>query len=367
MDGADIVTALRAVLPEDCLLTREEERRPYECDGLTAFRRLPQLVALPRTDEQVRQVLITCNRLGVPLVARGSGTGLSGGATPHEQGVLLSCARMNRILDIDPLARVARVEPGVANLRISDAAAAHGLVLRPRSLLPGRLLDRRQCRGKLRRRALPQVRAHRAQRAGGARLHHRRRTPRTGQPRRRCPRARPAGPHDRLRGPPDDRHGSDGEADSAAAVRTSRHGLVRRRARCRGCRGGRDRRRHHSRGPGDDGPQGHRGRGAVRAGRLRPERGRDPAGRVGRHARGGCRAGGRNRARAARAAAPRRCACRAPRPSGCASGRAARTPFRPPGASRPTTTAWTAPCRAGTWGGYWRRSARWRRATAWDA
>jgi len=131
MDGVDIATALRAVLPEDCVLTREEERRPYECDGLTAFRRLPRLVALPRTEEQVRQVLLTCNRLGVPLVARGSGTGLSGGATPHEQGVLLSCARMNRILDIDPLARVARVEPGVANLRISDAAAVHGLYYAP--------------------------------------------------------------------------------------------------------------------------------------------------------------------------------------------------------------------------------------------
>src|SRR5262249_41868058 len=131
MNGMDIATTLRAVLPEDCLLTREEERRPYECDGLTAFRRLPQLVALPRTDAQVREVLLACSRLGVPLVARGSGTGLSGGATPHEQGVLLSCARLNRILEIDPVGRTARVEPGVPNLKVSEAAAAHGLYYAP--------------------------------------------------------------------------------------------------------------------------------------------------------------------------------------------------------------------------------------------
>jgi glycolate oxidase len=131
MNGADIAAALRAVLPADCVLTREEERRPYECDGLTAFRRLPQVVVLPRTAEQVRQVLAACNRLGVPLVARGSGTGLSGGATPHPQGVLLSCARMNRILEIDPLGRTARVEPGVPNLRVSEAAAPYGLYYAP--------------------------------------------------------------------------------------------------------------------------------------------------------------------------------------------------------------------------------------------
>src|SRR5207248_10084411 len=131
MPKADIAAALRTVLPADCLLWREEDRRPYECDALTAFRRLPALVALPRTEEQVRQVLRTCSRLGTPVVARGAGTGLSGGSTPHEEGVLLSCARLNRILTIDPLERIARVEPGVPNLRVSEAAAAHGLYYAP--------------------------------------------------------------------------------------------------------------------------------------------------------------------------------------------------------------------------------------------
>ena len=188
MDDADIATALRALLPEDCVLTRQEERRPYECDGLTAFRRLPQVVALPRTEEQVRQVLLTCNRLGVPLVARGSGTGLSGGATPHAQGVLLSLARMNRILDIDPLARIARVEPGVRNLRISEAAAAHGLYYAPDPS------SQVAC----------SIGGNVAENSGGvhclkygltvhnvlarARLHHRRRAPRARQPRRAMPR-----------------------------------------------------------------------------------------------------------------------------------------------------------------------------------
>jgi glycolate oxidase len=131
MTGADIGAALRAVLPQDSVLSGVEERRPYECDGLPAFRELPAVVALPRTDAEVRAVLITCSRLGVPVVARGSGTGLSGGATPHPQGVLLSLARMNRVLEIDPRNRLARLEPGIANLQVSQAAAAYGLYYAP--------------------------------------------------------------------------------------------------------------------------------------------------------------------------------------------------------------------------------------------
>jgi glycolate oxidase len=130
-DATDIARALRAVLPADCLLERAEERRPYECDGLTAFRSVPAVVVLPRTDEEVRRTLLTCHRLKVPLVARGSGTGLSGGATPHPSGVLLSCARMSRILEVDPINRIARVEPGVPNLKVSEAAAPHGLYYAP--------------------------------------------------------------------------------------------------------------------------------------------------------------------------------------------------------------------------------------------
>jgi glycolate oxidase len=131
MQEPDIVAALRAVLPEACVLARAEERRPYECDGLPVYRELPAVVVLPHTEAQVHAVLAACSRLKVPLVARGSGTGLSGGATPHPQGVLLSCARMNRVLEVDPVNRIARLQPGVPNLKVSEAAAPHGLYYAP--------------------------------------------------------------------------------------------------------------------------------------------------------------------------------------------------------------------------------------------
>ncbi len=131
MSQSEIATVLRKVLPPDSVLWRDEELRPYECDGLSAFRRKPMLVVLPRTEEEVRQVLVTCRKLEVPVVARGAGTGLSGGSTPHESGVLLSLARLSRILEIDPLARIARLQPGVRNLQVSEAAAPHGLYYAP--------------------------------------------------------------------------------------------------------------------------------------------------------------------------------------------------------------------------------------------
>jgi glycolate oxidase len=131
MAAADILTALREILPADGVLLSEEERTPYECDALTAFRQVPRVVALPRSEAEVQGVLRACSRHRVPVVARGSGTGLSGGATPHPDGVLLSLARMHRILEIDPLARTARLEPGVPNLKVSEAAAAHGLYYAP--------------------------------------------------------------------------------------------------------------------------------------------------------------------------------------------------------------------------------------------
>ena len=126
-----IVAALRAVLPADGVLSQEDELRPYECDGLAAFRRVPVAVALPRTDAEVRAVLLACCELEVPVVARGAGTGLSGGAMPHPSSVVLSLARLNRILDIDPIARTARVQPGVRNLEVSEAAAPYGLHYAP--------------------------------------------------------------------------------------------------------------------------------------------------------------------------------------------------------------------------------------------
>src|SRR5580700_7113157 len=131
MTQNEVVTALRHVVPADIILSRDEELRPYECDGLSVFRQRPMLVALPRTEEEVRQVLITCRRLEIPVVARGAGTGLSGGSTPHESGVLLSLARLSQILEIDPVARIARLQPGVRNLKVSEVAAPHGLYYAP--------------------------------------------------------------------------------------------------------------------------------------------------------------------------------------------------------------------------------------------
>ncbi len=126
-----VVTALRHGLPADCVLSNEEELRPYECDGLTAFRQMPLAVVLPKNEEQVREIISICHRLDVPVVPRGSGTGLSGGAMPHAAGVVLSLARLNQILEVDPLARTARVQPGVRNLQVSEAAAAYGLYYAP--------------------------------------------------------------------------------------------------------------------------------------------------------------------------------------------------------------------------------------------
>ena len=123
--------ALAQILPPASLLQRAEETVPFDCDGLAAFRTTPLAVALPETTEQVREILQACHRLGVPVVARGAGTGLSGGAMPCVDGIVLSLAKLNRILDIDPVACVARVQPGVRNLAVSEAAAPHGLYYAP--------------------------------------------------------------------------------------------------------------------------------------------------------------------------------------------------------------------------------------------
>jgi glycolate oxidase len=122
---------LRAFLPARAVLFEEEDTRPYECDGLTAYRRVPMVVALPETEEQVERILRTCAALRVPVVPRGAGTGLSGGALPPGDGVLLSMAKFMRIVRLDPLARVAVVQPGVRNAAISEAAAPHGLYYAP--------------------------------------------------------------------------------------------------------------------------------------------------------------------------------------------------------------------------------------------
>ena len=128
---AEIVRGLQAHLPAHQLLWNREDTTPYECDGLTAYRERPLVVALPQTEAQVQAVLRTCHALDVPVVARGAGTGLSGGAMPHRMGVTLSLAKFNQIVAIDPLARTARVQCGVRNLAISEAAAPHGLYYAP--------------------------------------------------------------------------------------------------------------------------------------------------------------------------------------------------------------------------------------------
>ena len=128
---SQVVGALRAVLPGDALLWQREDTDPYECDGLTAYRQRPLVVALPETEAQVRSVLRICHALDVPVVARGAGTGLSGGALPHALGVTLSLAKFNRILKVDPAARTAVVQCGVRNLAISEAAAPFGLYYAP--------------------------------------------------------------------------------------------------------------------------------------------------------------------------------------------------------------------------------------------
>jgi glycolate dehydrogenase FAD-linked subunit len=128
---AEVVAALAESLPAHALLWHREDTVPYECDGLTAYREQPLLVALPETEAQVAAVLRTCHRLNVPVVARGAGTGLSGGALPHRLGVTLSLAKFNKIVKIDPRARTATVQCGVRNLAISEAAAPYGLYYAP--------------------------------------------------------------------------------------------------------------------------------------------------------------------------------------------------------------------------------------------
>ena len=131
MSLQELVNNLRSFLPFEAVLYETEDLRPYECDGLSAYRQLPLVVVLPRTEEQIVKILKLCYATQTPVVARGAGTGLSGGALPHAQGVLLSLAKLNQIIAIDPLARMAQVQPGVRNLAISEAVAAYGLYYAP--------------------------------------------------------------------------------------------------------------------------------------------------------------------------------------------------------------------------------------------
>jgi glycolate oxidase len=131
IDSAGLIDELCSIVSSDSVLFEKEDLKPYECDGLSAYRAIPLVVVLPETIEQVQKVLGLCHHYSVPVVARGAGTGLSGGALPHEQGVLLSLAKFKSIIEINPERRIARVQPGVRNLAISEAADEFGLYYAP--------------------------------------------------------------------------------------------------------------------------------------------------------------------------------------------------------------------------------------------
>ena len=131
VDKRRLIAALGRVLPPAGLLHDLEDLRPYECDGMSALRQVPMVVALPETEAQVVAILKICAAQSVPVVARGAGTGLSGGAQPHKFGLVLSLARFKKIIKIDAHARRAVVQPGVRNLAISEAAAPFGLYYAP--------------------------------------------------------------------------------------------------------------------------------------------------------------------------------------------------------------------------------------------
>lgn len=120
-----------AVMPVENILTEKEDLRPFECDGLSAYHNLPLLVVMPENKQQIQAILKICHEQQVPVVARGAGTGLSGGALPLSNGVLLSLAKLNQIIEVDPITQIARVEPGVRNLAISEAAAKYELFYAP--------------------------------------------------------------------------------------------------------------------------------------------------------------------------------------------------------------------------------------------
>ena len=130
-DRQELARLFRAILPHESVIDAPTSLAAYECDGLSAYRQTPLLVLLPETIVQVRQVVRLCNEREIPVVSRGAGTGLSGGALPHADGIVLSLAKMNRIIKLDQLSRTALVEPGVRNLAVSEAAKPFGLFYAP--------------------------------------------------------------------------------------------------------------------------------------------------------------------------------------------------------------------------------------------
>lgn len=130
-DKSALVQMFRAFIEPEYVISDEETQKPFECDGLSVYCDMPLIVVLPDTVAQVQEVMRICYRYQIPVVARGAGTGLCAGAMPNPDGVLLVLSRFKHILDIDPLARMARLQPGVRNLAISEAASAYGLYYGP--------------------------------------------------------------------------------------------------------------------------------------------------------------------------------------------------------------------------------------------
>jgi glycolate oxidase len=126
-----VIAALKAIVPGEGVITEENERRAFETDALTSYRRLPMVVVLPETTEQVAAILAFCHAEGVPVVARGAGTSLCGGAIPQEDAVVLGVSRMNRVLDVNFADRTMRVEAGITNLAMSGAVAHEGFFYAP--------------------------------------------------------------------------------------------------------------------------------------------------------------------------------------------------------------------------------------------
>lgn len=131
MNTSEIRALFERILPEQSIVSDQAELRVYECDGLSAYRQIPKLVVLPDCIEQVQRVMAICREHGIPIVSRGAGTSLSGGALPHRDGIVLSLAKMNRMLELDLANRTATVQPGMRNLAISDAVRKHGLYYAP--------------------------------------------------------------------------------------------------------------------------------------------------------------------------------------------------------------------------------------------
>ena len=131
ISNSALIAALSNLINRESVLSEAEDLAPYECDGLSAYRAVPLVVVLPETIKQVQNILALCHQHQVPVVARGAGTGLSGGALPHEQGVLLSLAKFKNIIELNPKQCTAKVQPGVRNLAISQAADKYGLYYAP--------------------------------------------------------------------------------------------------------------------------------------------------------------------------------------------------------------------------------------------